>query len=275
MDTIVSLAVISERLQYLPDVLERLLAQTVTPSRVCVWISEEPFLLDEGVAVEDLPPSVVEWAADETSPVEIRTVDNVGPHRKLVPLLRELFDEADPPLVVTADDDTLYPERWLEALQSAYRRNRCAVTFRARRIQTEGARLAPYETWPLVRDEEVLGYRVFSTGKDGLLVHPHMFDERVLEDAFEELCPSRSDAWINGALLAGRTPTLNLSTSRVLPDETLPRGGDDGRFPDLLREETAPTEANTLTFHNKRTDDEYIRRTFEHFGVTSMLTGEK
>ncbi len=274
MDAVVSLAVISGRLPYLPDVLERLLEQTVTPTRVYVWISEEPFLLDEGVTFDDLPPSVVERAEDETSPVEVRRVDNIGPHRKLLPLLREVYPDEDPPLVVTADDDTLYPKRWLEALETAYRRHRCAITFRSRRIRTVEAGLAPYATWPLVHDE-VLSHRLFSTGKDGLLVHPHMFDERVLSDAFEELCPSRSDAWINGGLLAGRTPTLNLSTSRVLPDETLPRSAEDGRFPDLLRMETAATQANTLTVRNKRTDDEYIDRTFEYFDVKSLLVGEE
>lgn len=267
-----SLAVISQRLPFLPDVLDRILGGTLAPSAVYVWISSEPFLLDEGVAVEDLPPAVVEMAESPSCPVEVRAVENLGPHRKLVPLLRETYDDPDPPLIVTADDDTLYPRRWLEALTRAHRETGSAVTFRARRIRTDGDRLAPYETWPLVRDEEVVSYRLFSTGKDGLLVHPHMFDERVLTDAFGELCPSRSDAWINGGLLAGRTPTLNLSSARVLPDDTLPESGDRDRFPDLLRRETDATAANTLTVHNRATDDEYIRRTFDYFGVGSMLT---
>lgn len=275
MEPVVSLAVISERLRFLPDVLDRILQQSLEPSRVYVWISEEPFLLDEGVTLDDLPPSVIERAEDGTTPLEVRQVENIGPHRKLLPLLREVYHDPDPPLIATADDDVLYPSTWLETMVSAYRRSDCAVTFRARRIRTAGARLAPYETWPLVPEgQEVISYRLFSTGRDGLLIHPHFLHEDALGDAFRELCPSRSDAWINASLLAGRTPQLKLSTARVLPDETLPPAGRDGRFPELLDVEPSSTAPNTLHTHNRDVNDEYLSRTFEHFGVRSLLTAD-
>ena len=150
MDAIISLTTIAQRVALLPEVLRTLIHQSVAPSRIILWISSEPYLLDSGVVCQDLPHEVREMARDESNPVEIRTTENIGPHRKLLPALAALEDDPDPPPIITADDDTLYPCRWLEALLTAYETHGCAITFRARQIPAHFDKLAPYAEWPLI-----------------------------------------------------------------------------------------------------------------------------
>lgn len=275
MGHIVSLTATSFRLPMLSEVLKSLLRQTIAPERVVLWVSDEPFLLDAGVRSDDLPESVRALAEDDANRLTIRNTENIGPHRKLLPLLAEVYHDPDPPLIITADDDTLYPRRWLEALLSAYEEHRCAVTFRARTIQTVAGGLAPYSTWPMLPGyEEISSHRLLATGKDGLLVHPHMFHPDVLQQSFRELCPSRSDAWIAASLIAARTPMLKLSKARVFPDETglQPVRDLNSDFPSP-RESAGflDTEFDTLWKYNDSLDDLYLRQTFDFFGVWRVL----
>lgn len=273
MNVYVSLTTISKRVEYLPDVLQSILDQTVTPDAVFLWISEEPFLLDDGVRRSDLPNAVVELAEDELSPLEIRCVENTGPHRKLLPLLSDVYHDEEPPLVLTADDDTLYPPRWLETMVAAYEDECRPITFRARRIQTTDDGLAPYEEWPLIPQyEELVSYRLFPTGKDGMLVHPYMFHPDVLTEDFRELCPSRSDAWITASLLAAESMVIKLSKTRVLSEGTLKAAADDRWFGSpSSRSSSASAGSDKLTEYNEDKNDRQIRDTFEYFDVHRLF----
>ena len=257
----VSLTTISGRVAGLPGVLRSLEAQTLLPDRIHLWISPEPFLLDEGVRRADLPDEVLARAEDGR--LSIRETPNIGPHRKLLPLLERVHGDPDPPLIVTADDDSFYPPRWLEAMVGAWREERCAVTWRARRIRETAAGLAPYRDWPLVpRFEEVLSHRLLATGTDGQLLHPDMLHPAVRGEAYRELCPSRSDAWITGALLAAGTPTLKLSVLRALGVDDLPDG--PAGMP-AFRAAKRDRPATGLWRFNRSRNDEYLRRTLAHF----------
>lgn len=259
----VSLTTISGRVAGLEAVLRSLRAQTLAPERIHLWISPEPFLLDRGVRRADLPDRVLDRAGRGNGALAVHETPNIGPHRKLLPLLERVHGEEDPPLIVTADDDSSYPPRWLEAMVEAWREERCAVAWRARRIRATADGLAPYRTWPLVpRFAEVLSHRLLSTGTDGLLVHPDMLHPAVRGEAYRELCPSRSDAWITGALLAAGTPTLKLSVARALPVAGLPDGPVGMPAFRAARDERPATG---LWRFNRSRNDAYLRRTLAHF----------
>jgi hypothetical protein len=267
MSAIVSLTTTSQRLAALPDVLGSLLSQSVPPTRIILWISNEPFLLDAGVRMDELPREVSRLARDNSSKIEIRVTENIGPHRKLLPLLATIGSLADAPPLVTADDDTLYPHRWLEALLAAYHAHGCAITFRARRIPVLTDRRAPYADWPLVPPyDEVFGYRLLSTGKDGLLVHPRMLHRAILDPCFRRLCPSRADVWIAAALFAARTPMIKLSLTKVFPDEGGLQPTSQGVFPAPARlAQIQDVKSNALYIHNASVNDLVISRTFDYF----------
>ena len=86
MNAIVSLTAISHRVAALPEVLRSLTTQSVQASRIILWISQEKYLLDDGVRRDDLPTEVLQLASDARNRIEIRDTENIGPHRKLLPL---------------------------------------------------------------------------------------------------------------------------------------------------------------------------------------------
>lgn len=269
MRIVVSLAAVSFRMRTLGAVLKTILNQSLRPERVLVWVSESPYLLDNGIPPGSLPDEVSELANDKSNGLEIRYTDNTGPHRKMVPVLEALRGEPDPPLIVTADDDTLYPKRWLEALWDGYTRYNSAVAFRARRMVFEGSGILPYKDWPLLTPfSEEVGLRLLSTGNLGLLVDPAMLDSRILDPSLLQVSPSRSDAWIAAALMAKGTRLAKLSFSRVFPDES---GIEivNNEFPRLGQLEAQSRDAthSELYLLNEEQNDAIIRRTFEFFGV--------
>lgn len=51
-------------------------------------------------------------------------------------------------VIVTADDDALYPENWLEGLWDIHEKYPgCVCCYRAHEITFEGGRVAPYQEW--------------------------------------------------------------------------------------------------------------------------------
>ncbi len=262
---VVSLTSTSERLAALPPVLERILNQSLRPARVTLWLSREPFLFDRGVDPSDLPSQVREW--EREGRLEVRFTPNTGPHRKLLPLLHELSGETNPPLVVTADDDTLYPHRWLAALVGGWQSQGCAVAFRARRMLRGPDGPLPYKQWPVIpAEEEVLGHHLVATGKDGMLVHPDHLDPRILDPRVQQFSRTRSDIWIAGALRARKTPLLKLSTQRLFPDPTGVTPEAKGVLPPPRVDGSDPRQHwSELYIYNKRHSDAYLRRTFAFF----------
>lgn len=272
-EIIVSIAAISRRLESLAPVLQSLLfGQSLPPDRVIVWISSEPFLLDEGCEYGDLPEQVRSWHRDGL--VEIRTTANTGPHRKMIPLLAEHRKDPYPPIVVTADDDTLYPTRWLETLVAVHRANGTAVCYRGRVIVRNEGGLAPYNSWPkLAAYDEARSRYILATGREGLLIRASMFDPRTFSDDYLRLSRSRCDVWITAGLIAGNTEMRKLSMARLFPDPSGLSLSDDlslPKPPPLQAASGVPaarSEQTELWRYNLDRNDAIINATFRHFGI--------
>lgn len=71
------------------------------PDRIFLFISSEPFILDTGIPVEELPLALLELSY--YFPFTIVYTDNIGPHRKLLPLLSKKWHEDC--IIVTFDDE--------------------------------------------------------------------------------------------------------------------------------------------------------------------------
>ena len=258
---VVSLTATSLRIGRLAEVVQSLLEQTLQPERILIWLSEEPFLFDRGVPRDQIPTNLRALADAADTPVEVRYTENTGPFRKIMPTIENFRGQLSSLIVVTADDDTCYPPRWLESLYAGYRRERCAVAFRARRILYEGGRPLPYRTWPKVDGyDELLRHTLMTTAKDGHLLTPDMLAKPFFSDDFKRLCPSRCDAWVGAALLARKTPTLKLSLVRIakVGGHTLPP------IPEFRAAEDAGV---ALAAHNRDLNDGFIAGTFRHYGL--------
>jgi hypothetical protein len=188
----ISLTSISGRLPALTGTLGTLLRQDYPNFLIRLYLSHEPFLLDEGVR---LPPEEIAALAREGDRLEIRFVPNIGPYRKILPFLAETAGRRC--LVATADDDTLYPADWLSGLYRAFRAHRCVVCYRGHHMRREGVRFAQYQEW--MRNVVPRNPDLFNlpTGKDGVLYDTSYFDSGVLDYVLAlRLAPTADDLWL-------------------------------------------------------------------------------
>ncbi len=195
----VCLTVISPRLHTLPRVVASLLRQTLPPARIHVYVSEEPYLLDAGVRPDDavlqgvcsLPRVTVHW------------VPNLGPYRKVAPYLSApvvpIAGCVDPQLFITADDDTLYPPRFIEYLIRKRQALGGIVAHRGRRIRptAEGSGAAAYLTYAQWHDGlNAPRLANLPTGQSGVLYHRHDFPDDLQLEAALVLAPTHDDLWL-------------------------------------------------------------------------------
>ncbi|MFQ8432550.1 glycosyltransferase family A protein [Amaricoccus sp. W119] len=188
----ISLTSISGRLPSLAATLGSLLGQDYPDFLIRLYLSHEPFLLDEGVRV---PPPDLEALATADDRIEIRFVPNIGPYRKILPFLAETAGRRC--LVATADDDTIYPADWLSGLYRAFREHHCVVCYRGHFMRREGTRFAPYRNW--MRNAVPRNPDLFNlpTGKDGVLYDTAQFHPDVLDHATAlRLAPTADDLWL-------------------------------------------------------------------------------
>ena len=123
----VSLTTISRRLQDVHVTVKSILNQSLPPTHIFLYISEDPFLLDTGISRSLLETTEV-WTLAQAHPDKftITYVPNMGPSRKLVHLLQDSRVNPDD-CIITVDDDNEYNPDCLERLVSASRENPDAV----------------------------------------------------------------------------------------------------------------------------------------------------
>jgi hypothetical protein len=190
----VSLTSWRPRLDDLPLVLLGLLEQTIIPESIYVWLTpEDKDFLDTTV-----------HAAFVHHGVQFLTCDDLGPHKKWLPLLERGVTN---PFVI-CDDDILYPADWLERLAKEDRAD-AYVGARCHRISwTSDGALLPYVDWAKNVDctEEPAG-NLFITGCGGAIIHPERLltkfrdRQRIMDE-----CPHADDIWLKAAHAAVNVP---------------------------------------------------------------------
>jgi hypothetical protein len=248
-DVLVSLTTTSRRIGAIDAVVRSLLEQD-TPAPVVLWLSREPYLLDEGVPEDAIPPAL---GALEGPRLAIRYVRNIGPYRKLLPARR-----IHGGTIVTADDDTLYPRDWLSRLLALHARYPAAVcALRAHRMRGDAdGELLPYLRWPAWDGNEP-GHDCFPTGKDGVLYPPGALDPRVDdEQALLALAPTNDDIWFKAAARAAGIRAVAPSNHQTLPTNGIVAG-----------------LGGLFLHHNLARNDETLRRVFAHFGLRVAAQG--
>ena len=203
--------------------LDSLLAQQLPadgrPVELHLFLSQEPYLLDRGF--EGLPGFLQRriWSSRLGPGLRLRVhwTANLGPYRKLLPLLELLTPEQQrlDPLLITADDDTLYPSDWLRRLVAAQERWGCVVAFRGRQMVLEQGEVVPYRDWR-VNDERLLQPSLLTvpTGKDGICYRLSQLYWRVRDvERALAIAGHADDLWFKTHTLLTATPSVLLHHS--------------------------------------------------------------
>lgn len=167
-----------------------LLRQSVRPSSVVLWLSEDHF--NDG----NLPRALRFLCAYG---LDIRYCRDIRSYTKIVHSLKAFPDKH----IITADDDLYYTSDFVKEFVEAHRAHpQSIITAWARipRVNGDG-QLAPYGEWPEVKHASAGfhydGRRLLPLGVGGVLYPAHVFDGEALnESVFLSLCPKADDIWL-------------------------------------------------------------------------------
>ncbi|WP_156173864.1 hypothetical protein [Cupriavidus basilensis] len=201
----VCLTTISSRLASVHKVVESILSAKfdLIDYEVRLYISNYPYLLDKGCG--EITDQLKNLVRKERGRFSIHYVDNSGPYRKILPIINHVYSL--PPadflgsLIVTADDDTLYPKDWLDGLYRCFKERKCVIGYRARSIVFDGNSPDKYRKWDkVIRVNPSI--RNVLTGKDGVLYSPFHFHPKVRDVVSAvKYAPKADDLWLKAHTL--------------------------------------------------------------------------
>ena len=185
-EIIVSLTSYPARIASVHETINSLLRQSLQPSRVILWLAKTQFPNQ----LDDLPSELRSMVGEIFN---IQWCDkDIKSYKKLIPAL-EKFPTS---VIVTADDDIIYPSDWLKNLYLPYQTSidkKIIWCHRAHMIRVENGRIMPYKTWYRMCSNTKPSYRVFCTTGGGVLFPPHCFPK--MPEEYMELCPTCDDVW--------------------------------------------------------------------------------
>ena len=200
---VVSLTSYPARLGTLDQTLATIYAQTRQPDEIVLWLAREQFPALEG----DIPQALLQLV--EEKKLTVRWCDDLKPHKKYFYALQEYRED----LIVTIDDDLLYPEHMLENLYQSWLRHPGAVSaVRAHlMLVSQAGEIRPYNEWVKETDvcQDQPSMQLFATGGAGALYPPELFPEETFDKtAVLDTCLWADDLWLKAAELIADVPVV-------------------------------------------------------------------
>ena len=212
---VVTLTSYGVRLRSVHLTIESLLSQRSKPDRIILWQSQN---------LDELPESLRRLLLRG---LEIRQVPDLGPVTKILYALRDHAES----LLVTADDDLIYPRNWLGALLDTHRHHPDVIVCHRAHLMAwhSPGRLDTYSNWaygaPGVRGPSLM---LFPTGVSGVLYPPGSLHADVLDvDLNQLICRKNDDIWLKAMSL--RTGTLCMKVADNSRDFYVVRGNPGSR----------------------------------------------
>ena len=193
-EIIVTLTTYSKRIYQVHLVIESLLEQTIKPNRIILWLDENEFTHNS------LPINLLSL---EKRGLQIEFCTNYRSYKKIIPTLIK-YPKAIP---ITADDDIIYPEDFVERLYKAYLKDKSKIYFyRGHKMKVEKGTILPYKTWLFetkLKDNSILN---FPTSGGGVLYPVGSLGNEVINsNVFMNLCPFADDVWLKAMSIKAGT----------------------------------------------------------------------
>jgi SAM-dependent methyltransferase len=210
---VVSLTTIRSRMPNIRRVIESILSQSLPADAVVLAVSEDRFLLDEGIDREAIDAAIGDLVRQGL--VEVVWTKNTGPYRKLLPAAERYHGSNT--CIVTADDDVIYPRDWLLVLYREYLRTGCSTTFRGRQITYKNNEIEPYANWRIGGKSihRISAMAILPTGKNGVLYHQSHIGEQFFDAGFREVAPTGDDLAFKACLLIQGVGTRRVRVSEA------------------------------------------------------------
>lgn len=194
---IVSLTSFPPRIDKLNLCIESILRQTRPADKVILWLAKSQFK-----SKNELPLKLTEL---EKFGLTIEFCDDIKSYKKIVYTAKYYSDN----IIITADDDTLYPENWIENLMKTYEQHKdCVVCYRAHEMTFNNKKqLLPYNKWNgLSPDFKGPSHLLVPIGVGGVLYPPNFFKNVDFNnEVIMKICPTTDDLWLKAiGLIKGK-----------------------------------------------------------------------
>lgn len=201
---IVSLTTFPARIDYVHLAIKSLLNQTVRPERVILWLAKEQF---RDIRIPENLQELYPYG------LEIRYCEeDILAHKKYYYAMRSFPEH----ILVTYDDDILYPEDSLEKLLTMHRNQPNAIICnRGREIEIHGDTVAAYRYWKVSGKipAGVPTHRVMASTGAGTLYPPHCMPEETFDlEKIRELALTADDLWMKVMSLKAGIPVVKSQT---------------------------------------------------------------
>lgn len=202
---IVSLTSIPERLSTLHLTIMSLLQQSVQPDKIILWLNDS--------LAGNIPKTLKNLESDL---FQIEYRQGTTSHRKLIFSLDEFSEH----VVVTCDDDVMYPKNWLGSLfENHLQYPDCVVANECREISydSSGEPLS-YKEWPTIAEVGYTSENLLPIGYGGVLYPPGVLHKDVTKEAlYMELAPRADDLWFKAMSLLNSIKVYRSSSPTQKP----------------------------------------------------------
>lgn len=241
-ELVISLTSYPARYPTLHLTLMSIIDQRIRPDRIVLWIAHDH--------MAELPDSVTSLQGEL---FEIRPWDDIRNFKKIVPALTAFPDA----FIIIADDDTYYPDDWLEQLVDAYDpADPTIVCHRAHRptYLADGS-LAPYRQWHRAVSDRAT-YRpqtgLLPTGNGGVLYPPGSLPPETTDlSLIRKLSATSDDVWL---FFMWRKAGWRI--------KRVPRP-----LKRFIEWPNSQSEASLRIFHTGGKKDEHLQDMCRHYGV--------
>lgn len=205
---IVSLKTYNKRYETIGSTLKSLLLQTVKPDHIIVWLDEDTI---ENKITEEM-------RSFEQYGIEYKH-RNLGlkPHGKYFYAMQEFPND----IIITVDDDIIYPPKLIESLMKTHEKYPQSVCARRVHLITfnSNGKLQKYSDWKYeYRRILTPSYLLCATGGAGALYPPHALpEEAFIIDNIKKYCLTADDLWLKVMELKNEVTVIWVKNHLILP----------------------------------------------------------
>ena len=184
---IVSLTSYPPRFNNIHLCLKSLLCQSMKADKIIVWFGSDTDETKLTEKMKELQRYGIEYRYDRKH--------NLKPHKKYFYAMQEFPDD----IVITVDDDSVYPHNTIESLYNSYRNHpNCVSARRVHKMTFRNGALDTYDNWKKeYRKERKESHKLVAVGVGGVLYPPRCLPIDTFDiDTINELCLGADDIWL-------------------------------------------------------------------------------
>lgn len=209
-EVIVSMTTYPERLEKVIWTIKSVLNQSVPVDRFILWLAEEQY------PEKKIPDELQEYLQYG---LEIKFCDDIRSHKKYFYTMLENPDA----IVITVDDDVIYPEDTVEKLLKMHQKfPDVVICNQGRLIKFFGDEFAPYAEWTvnIPRDMNYPSYWILPIGEGGVLYPSNSMDKEVFnKENIISMAFTADDLWLKFMCVKYGTKSMMTSDIQRAPCE--------------------------------------------------------